>query len=120
MSGPATLADLPVDGPAAPPRDNGELVFTEPWESRAFGMAVSLHDSGAFEWPAFQAALIARIAAWEATHPVGERWSYYQHWLGALEDVLAAAGTVTDSEIDARAAHLAQRPVGHDHAGHGH
>ena len=35
---------LEIDGPAAPPRDNGELVFAEPWESRAFGLAVTLHD----------------------------------------------------------------------------
>ena len=85
----STLAPLAVDGPAAPPRANGELVFAEPWESRAFGMAVTLHDSGAFTWPTFQAALIARIAAWESGHPEGECWSYYQQWLGALEDVLA-------------------------------
>lgn len=29
-------APLDVDGPAAPPRANGELVFAEPWESRAW------------------------------------------------------------------------------------
>jgi nitrile hydratase accessory protein len=88
-------------------------------------MAVSLHDAGAFEWATFQAALIARIAAWEAT-PEGE-WSYYEHWLGALEDVLADDGTVAAGELDARAAVLAARPAGHDHRdddqhphGHGH
>ncbi|GAB3984035.1 hypothetical protein GCM10029978_092470 [Actinoallomurus acanthiterrae] len=35
--------------------------------NRAFGMAVSLYEAGAFSWPEFQAALVARIAAWEAT-----------------------------------------------------
>ncbi|MEW2491787.1 nitrile hydratase accessory protein [Streptomyces sp. NPDC048411] len=39
-------------------------MFAEPWESRAFGMAVSLYEAGAFTWPQFQAALIDRIAAW--------------------------------------------------------
>ena len=119
-----TTVTLPVDGPAAPPRDNGELVFAEPWESRAFGIAVSLHDTGAFAWPTFQAALIARIAAWEAGHPDGECWSYYQHWLGALEDVLAADGTVFADEVAARARELGRREPGHDHRdgdhGHGH
>jgi len=117
-----TTAPLALDGPAAPPRDNGELVFAEPWESRAFGMAVSLHDSGAFEWPTFQAALIARIAAWENGHPDSECWSYYQHWLGALEDVLAADGTVVADEVADRARELSARAPGHDHgdAGHGH
>jgi nitrile hydratase accessory protein len=106
---------LAMDGPAAPPRDNGELVFTAPWESRAFGMAVSLHDAGAFAWPVFQAALIARIGAWEARHPDGEGRSYYEHWLGALEDVLAAAGTVSEGEVAERARELEQREPGHDH-----
>nr|WP_211177967.1 nitrile hydratase accessory protein [Pseudonocardia acidicola] len=99
------------------------MVFAEPWESRAFGMAVSLYDAGAFEWSQFQAALIARIAAWEAGHPEGECWNYYQHWLGALEDVLAADGTVFSDEVDARADELAARPAGYDHRddeGHGH
>jgi hypothetical protein len=55
-------APLDIEGPAGPPRSNGELVFAEPWESRAFGMAVSLYETGMFSWPQFQAALIARIA----------------------------------------------------------
>lgn len=105
-------AALALDGPAALPRDNGELVFAEPWESRAFGMAVSLHDSGVFRWEQFQAALIARIAAWEADHPAGECWSYYRCWLDALEDVLAADGTVFADEITTRARQLPHRPHG--------
>ena len=97
-------------------------MFAEPWESRAFGLAVTLHDSGAFRWEQFQAALIARIAAWEADHPVGECWSYYRCWLDALEDLLAGDGTVFADEIESRARVLATRPAGHDHADgdHGH
>ncbi|MGE3285044.1 MAG: nitrile hydratase accessory protein [Pseudonocardia sp.] len=108
-------AALAIGGPTAPPRDNGELVFAEPWESRAFGMAVSLHESGAFPWPTFQAALVARIEAWEADHQAGECYSYYACWLGALEDVLTGDGTVFSDEIVARARELATRPAGHDH-----
>jgi len=32
------------------PSRNGELVFQAPWEGRAFGMAVALHDAGLFTW----------------------------------------------------------------------
>ena len=53
---------MDVEGPAAPPRSNGELVFAEPWESRAFAMAVALCEAGVFTWREFQGALIARIA----------------------------------------------------------
>ena len=106
---------LDIGGPAAPPRSNGELVFAAPWESRAFGMAITLCESGLFSWDEFRAALVARIAAWEQDPPPGECWSYYQHWLGALEDVLAADGIVFSGDIDGRARKLARRPAGHDH-----
>jgi nitrile hydratase accessory protein len=108
-------APLEIAGPAAPPRSNGELVFAEPWESRAFGLVVTLFDAGVFEWSQFQAALIAQIAAWERDHPAGECFSYYRCWLAALESVLAQAGLVAPTDVANRAAALATRPAGHDH-----
>ena len=33
-----------MEGAAALPRKNGELVFEEPWQGRVFGMAVALHE----------------------------------------------------------------------------
>jgi len=110
-------APLDIDGPAAPPRSNGELVFSEPWESRAFGMALTLYEAGAFTWPDFQAALVARIAAWEAAAGQDEPWNYYQLWLAALEDVLVGLRAVSADEVTARARALAQRSPGHDHSG---
>jgi nitrile hydratase accessory protein len=105
---------LPIDveGPAAPPRSNGELVFAEPWESRAFAMAVALREAGVFTWPEFQGALIARI---ERQHDTSTDWCYYELWLGALEDVLASRGAIRHHGVTARARELAQRPAGHDH-----
>lgn len=108
-------APLAIDGPAAPPRSNGELVFAEPWESRAFGLAVTLYDAGAFRWSQFQAALVAQIAGWEREHPAGECYSYYRCWLAALESVLVAVGMVAPHDVAKRAAVLAARPAGHDH-----
>ena len=102
-----------VEGPAAPPRSNGELVFAEPWESRAFAMAVALCEAGVFTWREFQAALIARIAR---QHDTSTDWCHYEHWLGALEDVLAGRGAVWHHGVTARATELGQRPAGHDHA----
>ncbi|MFE5406240.1 nitrile hydratase accessory protein [Streptomyces sp. NPDC056580] len=111
-------APLDIEGPAAPPRFNGELVFAEPWESRAFGVAVSLYEAGTFTWPEFQAALIARIAAWEAEAAQDEPYNYYRLWLAALEDVLAGLSAVSTDEVTTRAQTLAQRPKGHDHRDH--
>jgi nitrile hydratase accessory protein len=108
-------APLDIEGPAAPPRSNGELVFSEPWESRAFGMAVSLHEAGTFTWPAFQAALVARIGAWESAAGRDRPWNYYQLWLAALEDVLVGLHAVSANEVTTRAQALAERNPGHDH-----
>ena len=105
---------LDVDGPGAPPRSNGELVFSAPWESRAFGLAMALAEAGVFEWETFRQALIAHIAAFEAAHPDGEGWSYYSCWLAALESVLAD-GVLSGDEVQARIEQLAVRPAGHDH-----
>ena len=68
---------MELTGAAAPPRSNGELVFEEPWHSRAFAMAVALNEAGVFTWPRFQEALIARIAVWQATDRTD--WHYYHH-----------------------------------------
>ncbi|QFZ73070.1 nitrile hydratase accessory protein [Streptomyces fagopyri] len=108
-------APLGVEGPGAPPRSSGELVFGEPWESRAFGMAVSLYEAGAFTWPRFRAALIARIAAWEDASTGEERYDYHLLWLEALEDVLVDLRAVSADEVTVRVAALARRPEGHDH-----
>ena len=35
----AVVHELDLQGPAAPPRANGELVFEQPWQGRAFGLA---------------------------------------------------------------------------------
>jgi nitrile hydratase accessory protein len=105
---------LDITGPAAPPRSNGELVFAEPWESRAFGLAMTLSDAGAFEWEEFRQALIKRIAG--ADH---EHFSYYRCWLDVLERVLVDRAVLTDADVRDRAAERAARPAGWDH-GHDH
>lgn len=116
----AVLSELDVEGPAAPPRSNGELVFAEPWEGRAFGLVMALVDRAVVSYEAFRDALVARIAAWEAAPPPGQCWSYYRCWLQALEQVLDEQALVTRSELDEREAAFAVRPAGHDHDGHDH
>lgn len=99
-----------TSGPAAPPRSNGELVIAEPWEGRAFGMAVTLAEGGLITWDGFRDRLVDRIAA-DPGRP------YYASWLAALEDVLVGAGRIGADDVGTRAARLAHRPAGH---GHGH
>ena len=86
-----------MQGEAALPRKNGELVFDEPWHGRVFGMAVALHEHGVFGWEEFRQALIARIAAAEA---VGGAFVYYEIWLATFEELLAGKGIVTPAEVE--------------------
>jgi nitrile hydratase accessory protein len=89
------VADM--TGPAAMPRRNGELVFAEPWQGRAFGMAVALSEQGAFAWEEFRQELIAQVAAAERR---GGPFEYYEVWLATFERLLAVKGLVTGAEVE--------------------
>jgi nitrile hydratase accessory protein len=106
---------LDTDGHAAPPRSNGELVFQAPWESRLFGVTISLYRSGLFEWDEFRGLLIEEIAAWEGEGHDKAEWSYYERWQAALERLLAAKKLWSADELATRVEALASRPAGHDH-----
>jgi len=102
-------------GRAAPPRSNGELVFDAPWQSRAFGLAVALHDTGAVDYDDFQSRLISEIAGWESDHdPDDPTWSYYERWLDALEQVIVERGLAAADELEAERHAVAHRHA-HDH-----
>ena len=85
--------------------------FEQPWELRAFAMAVAAYHAGQYEWSEFQLSLIDSIKRWEADGGA-EPWSYYEHWLTALETVLAGNGALSDAALDdaheGRAGHAPQ------------
>ena len=88
-----------LEGEAALPRKNGELVFQAPWEGRAFGLAVVLSDRGEYEWDNFRSRLVEQIGR-------GGK-SYYESWLAALASVLVARGILTAAEVERRTAEYA-------------
>lgn len=124
MSGPGP--ELALDGPGAPPRLNGELVFDAPWQARAFGMAAGLVEAGQIDWPQFQAALIERVGRADADHTdteqthadrtdTGRPAVYWQCWLEALGELLEGVGILGPDDWSVRSRQLAGRPAGHDH-----
>jgi nitrile hydratase accessory protein len=106
-----------MEGAAALPRLNGELVINAPWESRAFGMAAALYEQGRYQhWDEFRDRLITEIAAWEGRHRGREApWNYYERWLAALERLLIDKGLLSTEEIERRTAEFASgaRDEGH-------
>lgn len=91
----------------SPPRQNGTLHFGQPWEERAFGLALALAKKGHYEWEDFRQALITSIAEWEA-EPAHQNptWDYYQRWLIALERLAIASGVIDAAALDERTSAL--------------
>jgi len=86
-----------MEGATALPRKNGELVFDEPWQGRAFGMAVALHEQGRYDWEEFRQTLIAQITAAEAR---GGPFAYFEIWLATFEELLAKKGLLSPEEVE--------------------
>jgi nitrile hydratase accessory protein len=73
---------------------NGEPVFAAPWEAQAFAMAVALQEAGLFTANEWAAALGAEIAAGDPAA------TYYEHWLRALEGLLASKSLADPAALE--------------------
>ena len=81
------------------PRDAHGPVFREPWEARAFAMAVALHDDGLFTWTEWAATLGEEIAKAQRAGDPDTGETYYRHWLAALERIVTAKGVTTGEAL---------------------
>ena len=98
------------------PRDEGGPVFSEPWQAQAFALAVKLSEHGHFTWKEWANVLAdeLKVAASRGEYDDGSH--YYEHWLAALESLVAAKG------LSDRAAMLARKEAWADayrHTPHG-
>lgn len=74
------------------PRDDGGPVFRAPWQAQVFAIALALHERGLFGWSEWSAILAEEIRRAEQTGDPGTGETYYDHWLAALERLVAAKG----------------------------
>jgi len=88
-----------TDGPGEPP-------FHEPWEGRVHGLMLSLLFSGGLRGSLRHA--IERMGAVDYLQT-----SYYEHWLAAMETLLAESGTVERGVLAARVAEGRTSPAVH-------
>jgi nitrile hydratase accessory protein len=93
-AGQAPFRLLPASKPDAP-------VFAEPWQAQAFALTVALHERGLFTWSEWAAELSRQVARPGAAQDGSD---YYQHWLTALEALIAEKGLAEAKTIDALAA----------------
>jgi nitrile hydratase accessory protein len=81
------------------PRDEDGPVFREPWEARAFAMAVALHGRGVFTWPEWADALAREIKQAQAKGDADTGETYYRHWLATLEKLVASKNVTTEDAL---------------------
>ncbi|MYC12726.1 MAG: nitrile hydratase accessory protein [Gemmatimonadetes bacterium] len=101
-----------LDTKIALPRENGELVFQDTWEARAFGLAVALNEKDLYEWREFSSQLASEIADAEQNNNPS---SYYARWVASLEELLIDRGLISREQLDARTAEYASGIHDHHH-----
>jgi nitrile hydratase accessory protein len=87
---------------------DGEPVFAEPWEARAYGLALELVEQSGRPWSDFRDRLI------EAIGESNDR-PYFESWVVALERLAATAGVTADDlhheRIESAAYHYSEDGV---------
>ena len=81
------------------PHDAAGPVFKEPWEAKAFALTLRLHERGLFTWPEWADALAREISGAQARGDADLGDTYYQHWLRALESLVALKGAASADEL---------------------
>ena len=71
------------------PKDDDGPVFAEPWQAQAFALAVRLSEQGHYTWTEWAEALGAQFSAAAARGEPSDGSDYYNHWLAALEQLVA-------------------------------
>jgi nitrile hydratase accessory protein len=96
--------ELDVDGPAAPPRANGELVFEHPWQRRVFATTMALCDAGRLDYSVFRDRLIAETGNNDRHHAD----DYWAAWQNALVTLITTSGLIDADELEHRARDFAR------------
>jgi nitrile hydratase accessory protein len=89
------------DGPSMP---GEETAFANPWQARAFAIAVALNEAGHLDWSRWTRLLGEALVDQKLVppDPSAGNEDYYKCWVAALERVCAgidADGETTDSDI---------------------
>jgi nitrile hydratase accessory protein len=92
----------PPDGsPAAVVSDLGPA-FAEPWQARAFAIAVLASRQGCFTWSEWSHALGRELPRISHLDQAAQGARYFDCWLAALQSLLIDKGAVGQGELAAR------------------
>ena len=84
------------DTPELPRSEEGDPVFSEPWQAEAFALTVHLFDRGLFTWAEWAEALSTEV---QRPHRDRDGQDYYDCWVEALSGLLDAKGIADAATI---------------------
>ena len=82
-----------TDSPEADP------VFAEPWQARAFALAIKLSEHGHFTQTEWTTALAHELKSVAAHDKPDDGSHYYEHWLAALETLAIKKGLTNTTAL---------------------
>lgn len=90
-------ADAPLSGD--PLRDGVGAPFAEPWQARAFAIAVIASRQGCFTWSEWTYALGRELQRAAGASSQTAAASYFDCWLAALQSLLVGKGAIGQAEL---------------------
>lgn len=83
-------------------RGDPGAAFAEPWQARAFAIAVIASQQGCFTWSEWTHALGRELQRSSEMDPKAAEANYFDCWLSALRSLLLAKGSVGQAELHER------------------
>lgn len=78
------------------------VAFAEPWQARAFAIAVIASQQGYFSWSEWTHSLGRELQRTSDADPKAAEANYFDCWLSALQSLLLAKGAVGRAELHER------------------
>lgn len=82
---------------------DGDMVFREPWEAKAFAIVVTLSQAGHFTWSEWVDCFSGQVEkATRIEAEGGTPKSYYEQWVDATEAMLVSKGITSGEQVTAK------------------
>ena len=82
--------------------DGRDAAFAEPWQARAFAIAVLASRQGCFTWSEWTRALGRELKNISSADPRAAADRYFDCWLAALQSLLIGKGALAQAELHVR------------------
>ena len=102
MPDPVRRSSEPVLSPPGQISSSTDPVFAEPWQARAFALALKLSEQGRFTWDEWTAALAHELKAVADRGEPDDGSRYYHHWVAALETLVVKKGLANPTALSER------------------